>query len=199
MKKELESLTGKLQHDCIVVKPGRSFLHQQFELQAATKKSHHHVPLWGACQVRPCLVGHLPGVMQWVAIILPFMPAAPPHHEYTDVAGGFGCGALLGRHWFQYTWPSTFQGRAIATQELLPIVMVCMIWGTLWANNMVVVHCDNQATVCVVNAGYIQPRQKHDALDALPVFFYQGILGNWHTGKTHSGRTEYHGRHNLTW
>ena len=98
------------------------------------------------------------------------MPVAPPHHVYTDMAGGFGCGAILGRHWFQYMWPSTFQGQAIATQELLPIVMVCMIWGTLWANNMVVVHCDNQATVCVVNAGYIQPQQKHDALDALPLF-----------------------------
>ena len=58
MKKELESLTGKLQHVCIVVKPGRSFLRRLFKLQAATKKSHHHIPLRGA--VRSALPGGTP-------------------------------------------------------------------------------------------------------------------------------------------
>ena len=32
--------------------------------------------------------------------------------------------------------------------------MACMIWGPWWPNNRVVVHCDNQAAVCIVNAGY---------------------------------------------
>ena len=94
---------------------------------------------------------------------------------YTDAAGGFRCGAKWGRHWFQYMWPSAFQGRAIATQELLPIVMACMIWGPWWANNRVVVHCDNQAAVCVVNAGYSRDKDMMRPY-ALPVF-YQGILG----------------------
>ena len=127
MRKELESLRGKSQHACIVAKLGSSFLRQLFQLQAATKKSHHHVPVWGA--VTSDLAWWDTFLESWnkIATIChafpPAMPVAPPHHVYTDAAGGFSCRAIWGRHWFQYMWSSTFQGRAIATQELLPIVI----------------------------------------------------------------------------
>ena len=94
---------------------------------------------------------------------------------YTDAAGGFRCGAKWGRQWFQYMWPSAFQGRAIATQELLPIVMVCMIWGPWWANNRVVVHCDNQAAVCVVNVGYSRDKDMMHLMRCL--FFIRAYWG----------------------
>ena len=103
------------------------------------------------------------------------MPVAPPHQVYTDAAGGFCCGAIWGRHWFQYMWPSAFQGRATATQELLPIVMACMIWGPWWANNRVVVHCDNQAAVCVVNAGYSRDKDMMHLMHCL--FFIRAYWG----------------------
>ena len=175
IKKELESLTGKLQHACILVKPGRSFLRRLFELQAATKKSHHHIPLRGP--VRSDLAWWDTFLDSWngVAIIPPSMAVAPPYHVYTDAAGGFGCEAIWGRHWFQYRWPSAFQGRAIATQELLPIVMACMIWGPWWANNMVVVHCDNQAAVCVVNTGYSRDKDMMHLMRCL--FFIRAYWG----------------------
>ena len=44
-KKELQSLVGKLQHACRVVKPGRSFLRRVIELLAAVKRDFHHVRL----------------------------------------------------------------------------------------------------------------------------------------------------------
>ena len=158
-----------------MVKPGRSFLHRLFELQAATKKLHHHIPLRGT--VKSDLAWWDTFLESWngVAIIPPTIPVAPPHQVYTDVAGGFGCGAIWGRHWFQYMWPSAFQGRAIATQELLPIVMVCMIWGPWWANNRVVVHCDNQAAVCVVNAGYSHDKDMMHLMHCL--FFIRAYWG----------------------
>ena len=175
-KKELESLVGKLQHACVVVKPGRSFLCGLFELQAATKKPHHHIPLRGA--VRSDIAWWDTFLESWngVAIIPPTMPVAQPHQVYTDAAGSFGCGAIWGRHWFRYMWPPAFQGRPIITQELLPIIMACMIWGPWWANNRVVVHCDNQAAVCVVNVGYSRDKDMMHLMRCL--FFYQGILGN---------------------
>ena len=40
--------------------------------------------------------------------------------------------------------------------------------GPLWVGSLVVIHCDNQAAVSVVNSGYSKD-SGHDALDALPV------------------------------
>ena len=71
-----------------------------------------------------------------------------------DASGSFGCGAWSGQSWFQYPWPECFKQQSIAVKELLPIVMACMVWGKTWCKNAVLVHCDNQAVVEVVNAGY---------------------------------------------
>ena len=43
LKSELQSLAGKLQHACKVVRPGRSFLCHIFELLKGTHCDHHHV------------------------------------------------------------------------------------------------------------------------------------------------------------
>ena len=34
------------------------------------------------------------------------------------------------------------------------IIMACALWGSLWRNGTVTVHCDNTAAVAVVNSGY---------------------------------------------
>ncbi len=52
LKRELKSLTGKLQHACLVVKPGRSFLRRLFKLEAGCRRDHHHIPLFAQRQNR---------------------------------------------------------------------------------------------------------------------------------------------------
>ena len=42
---ELQSLAGKLQHACKVVRPGRTFLRRVFEMMHVTGKKYHHVRL----------------------------------------------------------------------------------------------------------------------------------------------------------
>ena len=53
-----------------------------------------------------------------------------------------------------FAWPADYAGQSIATKELVPIVMACVLWGEAWWNQQIVAHCDNQAVVEVVNAGY---------------------------------------------
>ena len=121
---------------------------------------------------------HLPGVMQRVAIIPPFMPVPPPHHVYTDVTGGFGCGATWGRRWFQYMWPSTFQGRAIASHpgalthrhgahDLGPIVGQQPGGGPLSQPGC--------TAVCVITAGYSRDKDMMHLMHCL--FFIKGSGG----------------------
>ena len=45
LKGELQSLAGKLQHACKVVRPGRTFLRRVFELLSVTSRKHHHIRL----------------------------------------------------------------------------------------------------------------------------------------------------------
>ncbi len=175
IKKELQSLTGKLQHACSVVKPGRSFLRRLFELQAGTKKDHHHIPLCSAARS---------DIMWWHIFLeswngVSMQPHSSLeltiHHIYTDATGSFGCDAIWGTQWLLYVWPRSFGQKAIATQELLPIIMACMMWGPWWKDSQVVVHCDNQATVCVINSGYSRDKDMMHMMRCL--FFIRAYWG----------------------
>ena len=50
-KRELQSLVGKIQHACKVVRPGRTFLRRVFELLRVATKPHHHIRLTGAVKL----------------------------------------------------------------------------------------------------------------------------------------------------
>lgn len=36
----------------------------------------------------------------------------------------------------------------VMVQELLPILLACMIWRPWWVDSLMVTHCDNQAVSC---------------------------------------------------
>ncbi len=151
---ELESLAGKLQHACQVVPSGRTFLRRMFELMSVARSA-----------VRPIRLNEsFRSDLQWWAMFLEdwngvsllheYCPRPPDHHVYTDASSNFGCGALWQAFWLQYQWPPWYQDQNITVKELLPIVLACELWGTTWKSASVMVHCDNAATVEVVNAGY---------------------------------------------
>ena len=154
MKKDLQSLVGKLQQASKVVRSGRTFLRRMFELLKGTSKKQHFIRL--NTSFRSDLMWWNLFLESWNGISMLEDPAwkSVPFHLYTDASGSFGCGAWSEQSWFQYSWPSGLKQQSIAAKELLPIVMACMVWGKTWSKNAVLVHCDNQAVVEVVNAGY---------------------------------------------
>ena len=42
---------------------------------------------------------------------------------------------------------------SIAFQELYPIVVAAILWGQFWERKRIVFHCDNLATVFILNKG----------------------------------------------
>ena len=124
-RKELQSLAGKLQHACKVVKPGRSFLRRMFELLGGIGKAHHPVRLNHS--FRSDLVWWDAFLESWngVSFLLPTERRTPDQHLFTDAAGSCGCGGLWNGNWFQYRWSRAFYTERIPQQELLPIVMAC--------------------------------------------------------------------------
>ena len=104
-------------------------------------------------------------VSSWngVSIFHPHNSRKSQFEVWTDASTSVGCGAVrptAGR-WFQLLWPELCQGKwvklkeaGMVVQELLTIVLASAIWGLVWRNSSVVVHCDNSAVVSVVNSGY---------------------------------------------
>ncbi len=149
---ELRSLTGKLQHTCKVVRPGRTFLRRLLKGTKSRRQPfvrlnvafHSDFAWWQTF------------LEAWNGVSMLVKPTHnPPDVDlYTDASGGLGCGAWSGTRWFQYFWPHEFGTHSIAVKELLPVVMACVVWGRSWRRKAVLAHCDNQAVVEVVYAGY---------------------------------------------
>ena len=153
--RELRSLVGKLQHACKVVRPGRTFLRRMFDLLKGSATRHHPFVRLNAA-FRSDLAWWQAFLTTWNGVSMLTEPDhIPPDVDlYTDAAGAQGCGAWAGVSWFQYFWPQDYGAHSIAVKELLPLVMACVVWGKMWGRKSVLAHCDNQAVVEVVNAGY---------------------------------------------
>ncbi len=53
-----------------------------------------------------------------------------------------------------YDWGQlVLRDGSITLKELLPVVLACAVWGEQWKLKVVLVHCDNQGVVSVVNSG----------------------------------------------
>ena len=174
-KSELQSLAGKLQHATKVVRPGRTFLRQVFELLRATYRGHHHFRLNRG--MRSDLAWWDLFLESWngVSMLHQQRLAIPDHELYTDASGGYGCGALWASHWLQFEWPLSYIEVPIAPKELVTIVIACFLWGRAWQGQVVHVHSDNEAVVAVVNPGYSKDTQMMHLVRCLFFYWLHGI------------------------
>ena len=79
------------------------------------------------------------------------IPVATLH---SDASGNWGCAAVTGKSWFQLEWKERAREWHIAAKELLPIVLLCLLWGKQWTGMAVHCYCDNTAAVEMLNGGY---------------------------------------------
>ena len=65
---------------------------------------------------------------------------------------------------------TSWEHKSIAVLELLPIAVACMVWGQQWKESLVVVHCDNQAVVCIVSSGYSKDKESMHLIQCMLFF-----------------------------
>ena len=95
MQKEGIGVTRrKLQHACAVVQPRRTFLHHLFELQAFTKKDHHHISFRGAAKSDIIWWNTFPEIEQWCLAHSSSGIKASLTPHLMDAAGSVGCGTV---------------------------------------------------------------------------------------------------------
>lgn len=179
-RKELQSFLGHLSHAATVVRPGRTFLRELFNLLHRLKAPHHRVRL---------TVGARADVAWWKCFLQhwngsSFFPLpSPAAHVFSDASGSFGCGALSADiGWFQAEWPEDWQGVNIAAKELVPVVVAAAIWGDQWAGKHVCFHSDNMSVVAVLNS-----RTAKDPLlmHLLRCFSFYGAYFRFHFSAEH--------------
>ena len=152
-KSELRSLVGKLQHACKVVRPGRSFLRQMFELLKATAKKQHFIRLnrsfrsdlaWWHLFLESWNGVTMMGSLEWYPDI---------HMFRVPLAVGLG-GVNRGYKWPGLGTCSSGQLPRRNSSQLSWRLCYGVRYGREWKGRAILAHCDNQAVVEVVNSGY---------------------------------------------
>ena len=74
---------------------------------------------------------------------------------YTDASGKIGFGAICnGRFWMHARWSENFLRickPSIEYQELFAVVASVLAWGHLFRNSRLVLFCDNQSVLGMIN------------------------------------------------
>ena len=75
---------------------------------------------------------------------------------HTNASGALRYGGFFRGKWFQGKWePHQQLGQpeiSIARQELFAIVVACHIWGESLQNKRIILNCDNESVVNIVNS-----------------------------------------------
>jgi len=158
-KRQLLSLLGHLVFACRVIIPGRTFLSRLLEASKKVTRLHYVVRLNQGCKLDIkmwlCLLSNWNGV----SLFLDKDPISNSAlHLFTDASGTIGFGGYFQGQWFCSAWPrhvleQVDKDLSIAFQELYPIVVAALLWGSCWSRKRILIHCDNQATVYIINKG----------------------------------------------
>ena len=64
-----------------------------------------------------------------------------------------GCGSFCAGKWLQWKWPNEWLLSNIMVNEIVPIVLRCVLWSCELAKHLVCVQCDNFSIVVAITKG----------------------------------------------
>ena len=154
---QVQSLCGFLNFIGRCILPGRAFTRHLYTLIANPNLlPHHHIKV--PVEIKKDLIMWRRFVDHPSAYSRPFMDysatlQATEIDFYTDASGKIGVGGVWGTAWFAEQWPEWFLDcePSIASQELYGVVAAVLAWMERFHNKRVVIFCDNQSTVTMVN------------------------------------------------
>ena len=162
--KQLQVLTGYLNFLTKAIVPGRTFtrrIYSKYSGRNVQLKQHHHVAINSEfhfdCEIwRYFLLNYREAAVCRPMIDVNKSVAALELDFYSDASAAVdkGMGAIFGPHWFFARWENnfiqTFQP-SIEYLELLAVTAVLLTWDYLITNQRVIIYCNNQAVVVMIN------------------------------------------------
>ena len=153
--RELQSLVGSLSFICRAVPPGRAFLRHLIDLQIGIKKAWHKI------RISP---GAKADLRMWLVFLNSYNGSSIFMNQngvfdyelqwFTDASGpGIGFGGFFDGSWFQGKWPDEqfSKSHSIAWLEFFPIIVAVVLWGHSLQGKRIVLRCDNEAVVAIIN------------------------------------------------
>ena len=160
-KKQLQSIIGKLQYIAHCVRPGRIFISRLLQLLREFKSSQKRIKF--TSDYKKDLKWWYTFLKEYNGIsMIPHLQWSKPDVVLETDACLTGCGAISQGECFHTTFPKFILNHVhnINTLELLTITIACKIWGTQFRGKRILVYCDNNTSVQVLNSG----KSKDEAL-----------------------------------
>ncbi|KAI8490971.1 hypothetical protein Bbelb_313900 [Branchiostoma belcheri] len=155
LKRELQSLIGKLVFVSACVAPGRLFISRMLEVLRSVRRSHHRIRLSRDFKLDVRWWRRFMTLFNGVSLLTPDIYCAPDEVVATD-ACLTGCGGICNGEFFHSRFPTAVleqYGAKIHVLEMLTIVVAARKWGPGWRGSRIVINCDNMACVYVLNSG----------------------------------------------
>ena len=162
-KRQLQSLTGKLNWAAAVVFGGRVFLRRIINLTNTLRNKTDRVLL--SKDMRR-------DIDWWLQFMSTFngksamLDKEPITTVYTDACNA-GCGGVFGSDWFYCNWDLDWPAVSslhINYKECLAVVVAAARWAPLWAGKRIYLLSDNQAAVGMLNRGTAKQSQVMECL-----------------------------------
>lgn len=152
--RDIQSLIGKLQFVAKCVPPGRIFISRLLNLLRGYTKPSHYVTL--NAEFRKDIHWWETFIEKYNGVsVIPDMLWSEPDGVFSCDANLNGCGAYYQGRYFHRQFPDHIKNLElhINALELITLLVACKLWSSEWSGRKIVVHCDNMATVTVLNAG----------------------------------------------
>ena len=156
---QIQKICSFLNFLCRSIVPGRAFTRRMYALTAGKPnlKKHHHVRLNNETKLDLTMWRHF--LNHPSAFCRPFMDFTQTFQAnetdfYSDASGGIGMGAANNCSWMYAEWPEQFLAEmkpSIEFLELFALVAAILAWVHRYANRRIIIFCDNQGVVSMVN------------------------------------------------
>ena len=149
--RELQSLIGTLSFACKVIVPGRPFLRRLIDLTVGINRPNFHVRLNNEARLDLAAWLIFLESFNGISLLLNDQWLSSEKLELFTDASNLGFAGVLQEKWFQGAWPPSWSARHISIKELFPIVLALRLWPDHFRNRRVLIFCDNEAVVYVIN------------------------------------------------
>ena len=195
---EFQKLCGILNFLCRCLVPGRAFLRRLYVTNAKLKP-HHHLKITKENRL---------DLMVWKHFLTypeshyrPFMEAVSLNVQeidmFSDASGNYklGFGALCGTEWTYGVWDNEFckqNSPSIEYLELFGVTVAVLNWIKLFANRRIVLFCDNEAVVHMINGSSSSCKQ---CMVLIRIIIAESLVRNVriyakHVGTKQNGRAD---------
>jgi hypothetical protein len=151
--KEAQSLLGKVQFIATCVRPGRIFVSRLLNwIRTIKSQSPVHIPAEVLLDVKWWL-NFLP-VYNGVSM-MPMVDWSQPDEILATDACLIGCGGTCGNEFYHAVFPEFIQRQSlhINALEMLALVVGLKLWKKKLRGARLMIHCDNEASVTILNSG----------------------------------------------